>query len=102
LGSTLRYVRKRAGLSQRELALQAGVTQPAVARIEGGKTSPRFETVERLLAACGWELEARPLQGLGIDRSAIRELLRLAPAERAQLATEEARNLEALLRASRS
>ena len=35
--------------------------------------------------------------GATIDRSAIRELLKLTPAERARLAVAEARNLEAAL-----
>jgi hypothetical protein len=36
-----------------------------------------------------------PIAGLGVDRTAIRELLALSPAERLALAVEEARNLAA-------
>jgi transcriptional regulator with XRE-family HTH domain len=35
IGSFLREVRERAGLSQRQLAANLGVTQSAVAKIEG-------------------------------------------------------------------
>jgi len=90
----VRYTRQKAGLSQRALAERAGVTQATVARIEKGEIDPRSNTVARLLRACGYELEAVPLSGVGIDRSAIRELLKLSPAERVRLAAQEARNLE--------
>ena len=92
----LRYARGRAGLSQRELATRSGVAQPAIARIESGRVSPRVASLERLLEACGFRLAIRQAGGEGIDRTAIRELLRLTPAERLRLATEEARNLAAL------
>ncbi|HTO89020.1 MAG TPA: helix-turn-helix transcriptional regulator [Thermoanaerobaculia bacterium] len=58
--SILRDARRRAGLSQRGLGRRAGVPQATVARIEEGRTSPRFETLDRLLAACGFDLVARP------------------------------------------
>lgn len=90
----LRYARKKANLSQRELGHRAGVTQAAIARIEAGKTAPRFDTLDRLLSTCGFELEPVPKRGLGIDRTGIEQLLRLTPAERAQRAVEEARALE--------
>ncbi|MGH9390373.1 MAG: helix-turn-helix domain-containing protein [Vicinamibacteria bacterium] len=90
----LRYARAKAGLSQRELGRRAGVTQTSISRIEEGKTSPRFDTLERLLSTCGFEVEPVPRPGVGVDRSAVRELLRLTPAQRARIAVEEARNLE--------
>jgi len=54
----LRQARTRAGLSQRQLAKRAGTAQSVVARIERGQTSPRWETLERLLAATGSDLAA--------------------------------------------
>lgn len=92
-GRIVRYAREKKNLSQRELGRRAGVTQAAIARIEEGKTSPRFATLERLLNACGFELEIIPKRGEGIDRTAMQSLLRLSPAERARIAAEEARNL---------
>lgn len=92
--SLLRYARNKARLSQRELGRRAGISQTTISLIEDGKTSPRFETLDRLLGTCGFELEIVPREGIGIDRTRMRELLRLAPAERARIAIEEGRNLE--------
>ncbi|MGH8923101.1 MAG: helix-turn-helix domain-containing protein [Acidimicrobiia bacterium] len=91
---TLRYCRRRAGFTQRELATRVGIPQPAIARIESGKVTPRVDTLVRLLSACnfGFELRSSP----GLDRSAIRELLRLTPRQRLELAAAEANNLEQL------
>ena len=94
--SILRYVRRKANLSQRELARRAGTTQATISRIEEGLISPRFDTLERLLDACGFELQAIPRRGEGVDRGAICELLRATPEKRARLAAVEARNLDKL------
>jgi DNA-binding XRE family transcriptional regulator len=48
--------RKRAGLSQRQLAARAHVPQAEVSRIERGLGNPTWKTVTRLLAACGARL----------------------------------------------
>lgn len=93
---TLRHARRRAGLSQRELATRVGVPQPAVARIESGRVRPRVDTLDQLLRACGESLASVDLIGSGVDRTVMRELLKLSPAERARLAVEEARLLEAV------
>jgi transcriptional regulator with XRE-family HTH domain len=94
--SLLRYARRKANLSQRELGSRAGVTQATISRIEDEKISPRFDTLERLLNVCGFQLQAAPRRGESVDRSAIRQLLRTTPAERARLAVVEARNMERL------
>jgi predicted transcriptional regulator len=93
-GRILRQARKRAGLTQRDLAIRAGVAQPVVARIESRGVVPRLDTLDRLLSACGEGLESGPRLGRGLDRSVIRTLLTLTPGERARLAVDEARNLE--------
>jgi predicted transcriptional regulator len=90
----LKKARRRAGLSQRELAASVGIPQPDIARIESGAVVPRVDTLGRLIAGCGERLESFPRLGVGLDRSTIRELLRLSPAERARLAVTEARNLD--------
>ena len=48
--------RLKAGLSQRQVARRAGTSQSAVARYETGRTEPSFAVVERLVAACGFEM----------------------------------------------
>ena len=57
--------RRGAGLTQRQLAARSGVPQPTIARIESGRQVPRVDTLERLLDACGWELEMTPRRGEG-------------------------------------
>ncbi len=91
--AALRNARRRAGLSQRRLAAATGVAQPTIARIERGHEVPRVDTLDRLLRACGDTVEAVPLAGVGLDRTGIRQLLRLTPAERIDVA---AANAEAL------
>lgn len=63
----VRDARLRAGLTQRELASRAETAQSVVARIERGQTSPTWETLIRLLAAAGFDLDAtlavRPVFG---------------------------------------
>jgi transcriptional regulator with XRE-family HTH domain len=93
----LRDARRRAGLSQRELARRAGVPQPTVARIESGVVVPRVDTLDRLLRVCGLGLGGVPRPGSGVDRTPIRELLALSPRQRLRVAAEEARNLDRLL-----
>lgn len=47
----LRRLRKKAGLSQRELAKLAGVSQSLIAKIERGEINPRVNTLEKILKA---------------------------------------------------
>ena len=89
----LRHARRRAGLTQRRLAAETGVAQPTIARIERGVEMPRVDTLDRLLRACGDTVEAVPLAGVGLDRSVIRQLLGLSPAERARSAAHDGRVL---------
>lgn len=97
----LREARASAGLSQRALARVAGVAQPAIARIESGRVEPRVDTLAHLLHACGQRLTTTPRLGEGIDRSVIRQLLKLTPQERLDLAITEARNLARFLEVKR-
>lgn len=83
-------------MTQRDLAAAAGVPQPTVARIEAGAVSPRTDTLGRLLRATGHEVHVEPALGRGIDRTLIRDRLRLTPAERIRLAVEEARSMPAI------
>ena len=87
----LRHARRRAGLTQRGLAERAGVPQSQIAKIESGAVVPRVDTLDRLLEACGEGLESRPRPGSGVDRTLIRELLRLEPSDRIRRADTEAR-----------
>ena len=88
-GTLLRQARRAAGLGQREVARRAGIPQPTLSRIERGLASPRFDTLDRLLRECGLELDLVRRPGLDVDRTLIRERLRLTPGERARLAVRE-------------
>ena len=100
-GRTLRLARRRRGLTQRQLAASSGVPQSAIARIESGNVTPRIDSLDKLLRFCGETLEARPARGIGVDRSLIREMLRLSPSDRLRSASTEADNLARLLRSAR-
>jgi predicted transcriptional regulator len=100
-GRLLRYARRRAGLTQRELSHRAGVPQPAIARIERGAVSPRLDTLDRLLSAAGHGIEVTPRIGRGVDRSLIVMALRRTPEERVLAAGREGRNLIGFLQEAR-
>jgi transcriptional regulator with XRE-family HTH domain len=59
LGELLRRLRKDAGLTGKELAQRAGVTQSTVSQIETGKLLPVPETVDRLVDALGLDATDR-------------------------------------------
>ncbi|ERR1019366_734201 len=61
-GSWVRELRRRHGLSQTALAARAGTSQQALSKIENGSVSPSVDTLARLAAAVGeeLELESRP------------------------------------------
>jgi predicted transcriptional regulator len=89
-GRLILTARHSAGLSQRGLAERAGIPQSTVGRIETGRLTPRFDTVERLLRAAGRTLASEPLAGVGIDRTLIQALLRITPDERLRAAAAHA------------
>jgi transcriptional regulator with XRE-family HTH domain len=98
----LNMARRRAGLSQRELARKTGVPQSSISRIEGGLISPTVATLERLIQACGMVLEVADRPGEDdVDRTLIRERLKLTPAERAREAVLDWRRVEAFRSRSR-
>ena len=97
----VRQARRRRGLTQRELAQEAAVSQSTVARIESGTMDPRASTLQKLLRACGEDLEAQPLMGVGIDRSLIRAALERSPRERIQMAADMSHFVDRLRRGLR-
>jgi len=82
-GTLIRDARRSAGLSQAALASRLGTTQSAIARLERDASSPRVDTVNRALRACGHrlELEARPWRP-NIDETLVAQMLRLSPGDR--------------------
>ncbi|MDQ1102866.1 helix-turn-helix domain-containing protein [Nocardioides zeae] len=49
----LRQLREEAGFTQRQLAIEAQMAQPAVARLEACETIPTLATLTRLSKALG-------------------------------------------------
>jgi transcriptional regulator with XRE-family HTH domain len=56
VSAMIRDARHRAGLSQAELALKAGTSQPTLAGYESGRLLPRLDTLTRILESTGHEL----------------------------------------------
>jgi len=78
----IREARRRAGLSQRELAERAGTTQSAIARLETGRSTPSFDTVLRLVRLCGLDLDVMLVERDGSDWAQAKDLFALTPAQR--------------------
>lgn len=81
-GDLVREARRRAGLTQAELARRAGTTQSAIARLEAGRSSPSFDAVVRLLRLCGFRLDVGLDPYDDSDIAQAEQLLRLTPDER--------------------
>ena len=70
IGTRIRQYRKRAGLTQEELALNAGLTVSFLGDIERDTKKPSIESLEKLLKALGisfqdffdFEADIRPLK----------------------------------------
>ena len=57
IGATIRSRRLDSGLTQKQLAVQAGITQTVLSRVESGKGNPTLELLESIAAALGVELD---------------------------------------------
>jgi hypothetical protein len=64
---TIRALRTRHGISQRQLALRAGTSQAAISQLESGRRDLGVGTLERILLALGYRMnvvaEPLPLEG---------------------------------------
>lgn len=87
--------RRKAGLSQTELAELAGTSQAAVSTYESGKRSPSVDTLCRLLAAAGYEVRMR-LAEPDTHEPALRRAEQLLPSE--QVASHHQRERERVRR----
>ena len=61
VGHTVKAARKRAGMTQQDLAQATGMPQPSIARIEAGTVVPRTATLIALLEATGHQLAVVPI-----------------------------------------
>ncbi|MBI5949844.1 MAG: helix-turn-helix domain-containing protein [Chloroflexi bacterium] len=93
LASKLIEMRTGLGISQRQLASKARMTQPEIARIESGAVQPTWETISRVLGAVGAEVDIRVRDARGklvkvsVVPGAPRDGTRRRPAEVAKTGT---------------
>jgi transcriptional regulator with XRE-family HTH domain len=92
LARELIAARAVAGLTQRQVARRAGVSQALVSQVERGQTTPSLDVMHRLAAATGYDLSFRlfPADGVRLRDSGqlrVAEVLRAAahPAWRVRL-----------------
>jgi transcriptional regulator with XRE-family HTH domain len=79
----LKDARRRASLTQADLADRLGISQAAVAKLESPHANPTMDTLDRALWATGHRLALEaPRRTPGVDESLIRQHLELSPAER--------------------
>jgi len=97
----LREARRAAKFSQRELSRRAGVPQAAISRVESGLVSPRFDTLDRLLRACGSEVVLADRAGRGLDMTLISERLDMSPGDRFRRTADEWNRTRVLSRTMR-
>ncbi len=84
LGRLLRDARRRAGVSQRQLAIRTGIAQPSLSRIENGRESPSFERFAACMEALGFEpsVELHELAGSRADPVHLAAETQMTPAQR--------------------
>lgn len=92
----VREARKRAGLTQRELAERAGTTQSAIARLENGRTTPSFDTLLRLVRLCGLDLDVMVVERDRSDWAQASDLLKLTTSQRITYGVETANTMLAI------
>ena len=90
----VREARKRAGLTQRELAEKAGTTQSSIARLESGRTRPAFDDVLRLVRLCGMDLDIMLGERDDSDWMQAQSYLELSPDERFARGARLARRIQ--------
>lgn len=100
-GDLIREARKRAGLTQAELAARAGTTQSGIARWESGRTSPSLDDVRRLIRLCGLDLEVAIVPYDGSDMAQAERLRDLTPQQRIDRHQRLVRQLASLRKAGR-
>jgi transcriptional regulator with XRE-family HTH domain len=81
-GDLLREARRRAGLSQAELARRAGKPTSVIGRWERNEVAPSLETLRSIIRVCGFDLHPHLVEADDSQDAAIEEALGLTAAER--------------------
>lgn len=95
-GDLVREARRRAGLTQTELAARAGTPQPGIARWESGRTSISLDDVVRLVRLCGYDVEFAIVPLDDSDMAQAQRLVRLTGQERLDRHARVARQLSGM------
>lgn len=56
-GNLLRNIRESAGLTMRQVAMQVGISHPAISQLEHGKLELPRSRVEQIVLVCGYKIE---------------------------------------------
>lgn len=103
LGNDLvREARRRAGLTQSDLAARAGTTQSAIARLESGRPDVSLNDVIRLVRLCGLDVEVAIVPHDDSDMAQAERLVSLTGLQRIQRHMRVARQLHGLRDARRT
>jgi transcriptional regulator with XRE-family HTH domain len=78
----LQEARRRANLTQRELAEVAGRPQSTISKIERGRRDPTLTTLRELVRAAGFDLRFQLVPRDEHDRQLMDAMLALSPEER--------------------
>ena len=84
-GQLIREARRRAGLTQAELAARLDTKQSVVARWESNRVSPSLETITEAVRACGFDIDFHLIPHDAQDVAQALQNMRLAPDERIDL-----------------
>jgi len=98
-GDLIREARRRAALTQAELAGRVGTTQSVIARWESGRADPSIDTVRRVMRAAGFDLLVALDEYDDSDLVQAMQLLQLTPAERIDQVARTAAFVQDLRRA---
>jgi uncharacterized protein len=86
----LQEARRRANLTQEELADAAGRPQSTIAKIERGRRDPTLATLHQLVRAAGFDLRVQLVPRDEHDRQLIDAMLAVSPEERLATLEEQA------------
>ncbi len=92
----IREARRRAGITQAELARRVGTSQPAIARYERARAMPDLATVHRIAQACGLELRVELVEPDAQREAAATGALERSPEERLEANMHQAELVHAL------
>ena len=95
-GDLIHEGRRRAGLTQTQLAERAGTTQSGIARWESGRTAASLDDVLRLLRLCDLDLELAVVPRDVSDLAQAERLRELSGQERLERNARIVRQLRAL------